>query len=236
METFYASPQEIAPPALTITGDEFSHLTHVMRMRVGEAIRVVDGTGNAYDALISELKPRAAMCTIRAHHRFLHEPPRAITLGAGLLKNPSRFDFLVEKAVELGVSRIDPLRTERTIAQQAKVERWQKLCLAAMKQSGRCVLPHVEELKPFDAFLSQAEAGALRLIAHEHATEPIAAAIGGDWERAVVCVGPEGGFSDEEVARAERAGFHAVSLGPRRLRSETAAIVSVSLLLQSDAR
>ncbi|HUI65894.1 MAG TPA: 16S rRNA (uracil(1498)-N(3))-methyltransferase [Bacteroidota bacterium] len=229
------SPQEITLTTLTITEDEFSHLTHVMRMKVGDAIRAVDGAGNAYDAVIAELKLRSAHCTIRAHHRLLHEPPRAITLGAGILKNPSRFDFLVEKVVELGVSRIAPLRTERTIGRQAKVERWQKLCLAAMKQSGRCVLPHVDELQTLDAFLSAPEARALKLIAHEHATQPIAAVVGGGWEHALVCVGPEGGFSDEEIARAVRAGFHVVSLGPRRLRSETAAIISVGLALHVDA-
>lgn len=234
METFYVSPRQITPPTLSISGDEFSHLTHVMRMREGDTLRVVDGAGNAYDAVIAEVTSGSARCSIRAHQVRLHEPSRALTLGVGILKNPSRFDFLVEKAVELGIARIVPLQTERTIPHQAKVERWQKLCLAAMKQSGRCVLPHVEALTAFDDFLSAPDAGSFKLIAHEQSSHPIIETLADTWKSGALCIGPEGGFSEGEIERALRADFQPVSLGPRRLRSETAAIASVALLLQAD--
>jgi 16S rRNA (uracil1498-N3)-methyltransferase len=234
MEYFYAPPGSVTPPTLTITGSEFTHLTHVMRMREGDAIRVVDGNGNCYDALITSITRQAASCRITASTRGLHEPARALTLGAGMLKNPSRFDYLVEKASEIGVVRIVPLLTERTIPRHAKTERWQKLCIAAMKQSGRCVLPEVLEPVTFMEFISTYEPRALKYIPHEQAEIPLAASrIRGDGP-AVVCIGPEGGFSDEEVALAQEAGFQPVSLGTRRLRTETAALVACAIVLHDD--
>jgi 16S rRNA (uracil1498-N3)-methyltransferase len=154
MEHFYAPPGSITPPTLTITGSELTHMTHVMRMREGDAIRVVDGGGNSYDAIITSITRQAASCRITSRTQGLHEPSRALTLAAGMLKNPSRFDYLVEKACEIGAMRIVPLLTERTIPRHAKTDRWQKLCIAAMKQSGRCVLPRVLEPVTFREFIS----------------------------------------------------------------------------------
>ncbi|HTY58301.1 MAG TPA: RsmE family RNA methyltransferase [Bacteroidota bacterium] len=232
MEYFYTHPECVAPPTLTISGEEFSHMTHVMRMREGDALRVVDGAGNCYDARITSITGRSAVCTITAHHVRLHESPLGVTLAAGMLKNPSRFDYLVEKSAELGVVRIVPLLTERTIPRHAKTDRWQKLCVAAMKQSGRCVLPRVEAPVPFPEFVSGCERTPLKLIPHEQSNVPLASLALARGGQAVICIGPEGGFSDGEVALAQGAGFQAVSLGARRLRTETAAVVASALLLQ----
>jgi 16S rRNA (uracil1498-N3)-methyltransferase len=142
----------------------------------------------------------------------------------------------VEKAAEIGVVRIVPLLTERTIPRHAKTERWQKLCVAAMKQSRRCVLPEVRQPQPFREFISSCGGGALKLIPHEQAEIPLTPSrISGDGP-AVVCIGPEGGFSDEEVAMAQEAGFQPVSLGARRLRTETAALVACAIVLQDEER
>ena len=236
MEYFYAVPGSVTPPTLTITGDEFLHMTHVMRMREGDAVRVVDGIGNSYDALITSITRQAATCRITAHAQRLHEPARALTLAAGMLKNPSRFDYLVEKAAEIGVVRIVPLLTGRTIPRHAKTERWQKLCVAAMKQSGRSVLPEVRQPQPFSEFISSCGGDALKLIPHEQAEIPLTRSRTPGDGPAVVCIGPEGGFSDEEVAMAREAGFQPVSLGARRLRTETAAIVACAIVLLDEER
>jgi len=242
MEYFYALPGAITPPTLTIGGEEFSHMTHVMRMREGDALRVVDGAGHAFDAVIETIGRREAVCRITAAHDRLHEPALGLTLGAGMLKNPSRFDYLVEKAVELGVSRIVPLITERTIPRQGKQERWKKLCVAAMKQSGRCVLPRVDEPLPFDRFIASC-GDPVKLIPHQEATLPLARAltaqppnpaVGNVRGGAAICIGPEGGFSEAELDAARSAGFTPVSLGTRRLRTETAAVVACALLLGRD--
>ncbi len=233
MDYFYAPPSNVSSGFITIDGDECAHLTHVMRKKVGDTIRVVDGTGNAYDARIEEIARRSARCNILQHHRRLHEPDREVTLGVALLKNGSKFDFLVEKCTELGVSSIVPLLTERTIPQRARTDRYQKLALAAMKQSARCVLPTVHNVEHFTAFLSPVPQSSLKLIPHEQVATPTLTDVlrGRAFQSIVVCIGPEGGFSDEEIDQAQAAGFIPVSLGTRRLRTETAAIVAVALCL-----
>src|SRR5512146_2036462 len=98
MEYFYAPPSNISSPHLTIDGEEFQHLTHVMRKQPGDEIRVVDGKGNVYDVRILDTARRTAHCEIMAHREMENEPEISVTLAAGVLKNGARFDFLVEKA------------------------------------------------------------------------------------------------------------------------------------------
>jgi len=231
MDYFYTPPHLIERTLLVIEGDEYSHLTHVMRKNVGDPLCVVDGTGTAYDVVITALNKRIATCEIRAKHARWNEPATEITLAVGLLKNASRFDFLVEKTTELGVASIIPLLTERSIPRHARVDRWQKLALAAMKQSGRCIIPQVHPLTPLRDVLSAAHGSALRIILHETAELPLATWLSGRQDQlstaVTICIGPEGGFSNEEIDLATRAGFIPVNLGSRRLRTETAAIISV---------
>jgi 16S rRNA (uracil1498-N3)-methyltransferase len=235
MEYFYTPPSLVSSSHLVIEGDEFSHLTHVMRKKVGDAVRVVDGSGMAYDVVIDDIEKRSARCEITARHDRLNEPEADVTLAVAVLKNFSRFDFLVEKVTELGVNTIVPLLTERTIPRHAKVERWQKLALAAMKQSGRCALPAVKELTRFTDLLDSTPKDSLKLIPHEKASATTVSEVvkHRTLRPVMVCIGPEGGFSDEEIGRAMRAGFIPVYLGTRRLRTETAAIVSVAFLLET---
>lgn len=234
MEYFYSPPRLISKDELLIEEEEFAHLSHVMRKKVGDIIRVVNGKGSAYDVVIAEMRKHTARCTITAHHERLHEPAMNVTLGVGLLKNAARFDVLVEKATEIGVNTIVPLHTERTISEHAKTARWQKLALAAMKQSGRSVLPAVHEPMRLDDFLKTPPPESLRLVPHEKEANTTLGSFHPlhVFSSALICIGPEGGFTDEEVARATAAGFHTVSLGPRRLRTETAAIVVAAFLLQ----
>ena len=249
MEYFYVPPTNISPPHLTIDGEEFKHLTHVMRKGPGDEIRVVDGKGNVYDVRIASIVRRTAHCMIIDQRVMENEPAISVTLAAGVVKNGARYDFLVEKATELGVRTIVPLSTERTIPQHAKTDRWQKLAIAAMKQSGRCVLPKVLPLTSFDRFITGAYAGResiqplqgrisqpiappLKLIPHEKETaRSLREALAGGPRDTILCIGPEGGFSDREIDEAVNAGFLPVSLGPRRLRTETATIAALSMLL-----
>lgn len=232
MESFYVSPDRISRDGCLVEGEEFSHLTHVMRRGVGDAIRIVDGAGTAYDVIIEELSGRRARCRITARSERPGEPAIHLRLGVAILKNGANFDFLVEKATELGVSAIVPLLTERTIPRHARQERWQKIALAAMKQSGRSVLPQVDELQTLDRFLAGSAAAGVRLLPHEKTGRPfLREALPGGTRSVAAAIGPEGGFSESEVARAVSAGFLPVSLGQRRLRSETAALITVGLVL-----
>lgn len=232
MEYFYTPPELIEPTTLTIADEEFVHLTHVMRKAPGDAIRVVDGLGTAYDVTIEEISRRSARCSIRTRHVRLNEPARSVVVAVALLKNSAKFDYVVEKATELGAAGIIPLLTERTIPRSARIDRWSKIALAAMKQSGRCCLPGVRPLVAFGDFLQQSGSDSLRVIPHEKTERPRLRDVIETGKMPVqICIGPEGGFSDEEIQRAVSAGYIPVSLGTRRLRTETAAIVSVALAL-----
>jgi 16S rRNA (uracil1498-N3)-methyltransferase len=232
METFYTPRRCVTPPVLVVTGDELVHLANVMRLGPGDALRVVDGEGNCYGARITALTRTAASCAITSHEFRPCEPERQVTLGVGLLKNPARFEFLVEKSVELGVHAIVPLITARTVARQAKAGRLSKIAIAAMKQSGRSVLPGISPPVSFQEFVEQASPLAARLLPHEQAPvdHPLVPPHG--MNAIIVAIGPEGGFSEEEVGFAAGKGFAVVSLGARRLRTETAAIVAVAAVLR----
>jgi 16S rRNA (uracil1498-N3)-methyltransferase len=239
VEYFYSPPECISTNQLTIEEDEFSHLTHVMRKNVGDSICVVDGAGMAYEVTITDIHERTAVCSIRSRRAGLNEPRTVVTLGVGLLKNSAKFDFLVEKATEIGATTIVPLITKRTIPEHAKTERWQKIALAAMKQSGRCVLPAIGQLTRFESFVSGVASADIKLIPHENAEAPIHELLAfgrsiAQPRSATICVGPEGGFTEEEVQQAKAVGFVPVCLGKRRLRTETAAIVTLYAVLLCD--
>lgn len=234
MEYFYTPPDHISGSTLDIVDDEFSHLTHVMRRKVGDTTTVVDGRGNAYDVRITTIDKHRASCEIHARHQRLHEPEVNLTLAVAVLKNASNYDFLVEKCTELGVNRIIPITTQRTIPHHARTERWQKLAFAAMKQSGRCVLPTIDSLTTLDDVLRSAPSDTLRLIPHEAISTPYLFDVTNPLAREVfICIGPEGGFSEGEIQAATHTGFQPVSLGKRRLRTETAAITAAGLTLRS---
>ncbi len=232
MEYFYVPAGHCARDECLIDGEEFSHLTHVMRRGVGDTIRIVDGAGTACDAIIEEIGGRRARCRITARWERLHEPAIHLTLGVAILKNGANFDFLVEKATELGVSAIVPLLTERTIPRHARKERWQKIALAAMKQSGRSVLPLVSDPQSLEDFCAGAAATVVRLLPHEKTERPpLREVLPAGTTPVAAAIGPEGGFSEREVTLAVSAGFLPVSLGPRRLRTETAALITAGLVL-----
>lgn len=233
MDYFYCPPEHIQSAFLEIRDEEFSHLVHVMRKKEGDDIRVVDGCGKAYDVRLEEIKQKVARAVIQKTYHHHNEPSLDMTLAVGILKNPSKFDFLVEKVTELGVKEIIPLQTERTIPSHAKVDRWQKLALAAMKQSGRSYLPIVHELISLDEFFNEGRTFDHRYIAHEVESENKSAldAAPKTNHTTLILVGPEGGFSEAEVAHAVSLGYEQLYLGERRLRTETAAIALATMVL-----
>lgn len=236
MDYFYTPPSLIRNTSLVIQGDELHHLSKVLRKKVGETIIVVDGKEHAYKAVLESISRSSADCKIlETFHRF-NEPDIEVKLAFALLKNPSRMDFLVEKCTELGVREFIPVRTERTIVSKVHTERLQKIALSAMKQCGRSLLPPIHSLMDFDEALSYVKSCERKFITHEKADEMIMGGgrkiADGTSETVGVLVGPEGGFTDGEIQGAVESGFKPVSLGLRRLRSETAAIAVLSLLLR----
>jgi 16S rRNA (uracil1498-N3)-methyltransferase len=232
MDYFYVDPKDVHDRVALIRGEEFRHLSRVVRKKAGEHVMLVDGADTSYEAVIRLIDRIHAECEILSTHHRANEPRIDITLAVSLLRNPARFDVLVEKATELGVRSIVPLLCERTVPKSDKHGRLEKIALSALKQCGRSFLPRIRPLTSFDSLLEEALEYSLRLIPHEKTEQ--SQFIGSvlqhhpDLKSVLIVIGPEGGFTDEEVALSGVKGFIPISLGPRRLRAETAAISAVS--------
>ena len=231
MDYFYADPSDIRGQTLVLRGNEHNHLARVLRKKVGDRIAVTDGLDNSYRVVIRSLERHVAECEILETKAHFNEPAVEVTLAASLLRNPARFDFLVEKATEAGVRTIIPLRCERTVPKHEKHARWEKIALAALKQSGRSHLPEISALTEFGELAPHASDYLLRLIPHEGTD--VSSFVSEILKRhaladsILIAVGPEGGFSERELELARGHDFLPVSLGPRRLRSETAALLAL---------
>jgi len=228
-DVFFAPADRMHEDRIQLDEEERRHLVTVTRHGVGDEITIVDGLGAVYTARVDRIQKKTVECQVLSRTSQQHGPH--IEIGVGLLRNPSRFDLLVEKATELGVSSIVPLATERVHIHRTKSDHWNKIALSAMKQSGRAFLPTIAALTPFEEFVHSTPSSALALIPHERDNHPslshVLAAHGNEDIR--ICIGPEGGFTGKEVDQAVQAGFHAVSLGNYRLRAETAAIAALTL-------
>jgi len=234
LDYFYTPLKNIKSNYLIIDGDEFNHLEHVMRKKIGDRFIVVDGLGSAYEVELISVEKKIAEAKILSKHKNHNESDLNVTVAVGILKNPAKFDFLVEKVTELGVREIIPLHTERTIPEQAKTERWQKLALAGMKQCARSLLPTVQVLTSLEDLLKISNKFDLKLVFHKDIEQKpdINQLINiPNLKSVVILIGPEGGFSDSEIEKTISSGFKPLSLGQRRLRTETAAIAASSLLL-----
>lgn len=229
---FYAPPTAIQGDRLTLPADEANHAVRVLRVRAGDEIVVVDGEGGWYRVRLEVAERQQAAGRIVERRAEVGEAAYDLTLAVGLLKNAGRFETFLEKAVELGVRAIVPLVTERTERPRLKRARAEGILLAATKQSGRSRRPPLAEPTRLVEVLGDLSDFDLALVAHEAAGAEAALlrtlATPPPPRRAVVLVGPEGGFTEDEVARAQAAGARIVSLGPRRLRTETAAITAAA--------
>jgi len=236
MEYFYVEQDDISSHGLILRGDESKHIIRVMRKNVGDRIFATDGNDTMYEAVIVEIRKADVRCDVAAIHRKYNESSLDITLAVSLLKNPARFDYLVEKATELGVRTIIPLRSERTIPLHEKHDRLEKISLAAMKQCGRSWLPRIQAMQKYEEVVNNSSHWPLKYIPHEKTdalqTMPSELKHHDDAHSILVIIGPEGGFSDDEVDLAEHNGFKLISLGSRRLRTETAVVVTLAELLR----
>ncbi len=233
-EVFYAPAKNFENEFVTLVEDELHHLTRVLHHKVGDRITVVDGAGiAALDSEIVELTREYARVRILKKVRRYGEPYVHLTLAQAVPKG-ARFDWVIEKATELGVSEFWPLLCARgeVEAGENKLERWRRLALAAMKQSCRSFLPIIQAPLAFETMCKQSREYQLNLFAHEGSEEGAHRLTAAPVPRkALIAIGPEGGFTDEEVRQARVVNMEALSLGPRRLRSETAGLVAVTKVL-----
>lgn len=233
--SFYCPPEEVRGDRLAITGEEAHHLVRVMRHRAGDVVTVVDGTGGEYDACVETLSDQRVECRIKARRRRTAEPIAQVVLAQALAKG-AHFDFVVEKATEVGVSGIIPMTTERTIValeEEQRKERWRKIAISAMKQSGRSVLPEIKKVYGYGDVILKAKEYDLALLAWEDERQKLRDLMKTQKgvRKVLVLVGPEGGFSEEEVSLARTKHIATFSMGTRKLRTETAGVLAVALVL-----
>lgn len=237
-EFFYVPSEQIIDQHIAMTGDEARHITRVLRKQVGDPVWIVDGAGKAYESVIRLIAADSVECEVIYEHYHLHEPDIDVTLAVAHVKNPSRMDWLIEKGTELGVRTFIPMQTERTIARSLKEERWNNIAVAAMKQSGRCILPKIYPPMNFGEVIRNSSGYDLKLIPYERTDHNLFISEAMKHRKpprtVLILIGPEGGFTDDEVRMAEDASFIQVSLGRRRLRTETAAIMAAGWVIGNE--
>jgi 16S rRNA (uracil1498-N3)-methyltransferase len=221
----------------TLGPSQSHHLSSVLRLKPGDALVLFDGAGAEYAATVLRAGKRDVTVAVRERKTVSRESPLAVTLAQSV-SSGERMDYTIQKAVELGVAAIQPLATSRSIvrlsAERAgrRAGHWQAVAVQACEQCGRNRVPSVAALLPLDRWLAQLPAagdGARRLLLTPRADTRLR-----DLERAlhsvILLAGPEGGYTQEEEAAARHGGFVPVSLGPRVLRTETAAVAALAAL------
>jgi len=232
--------------AFTLRGDEAHHMLNVVRVRVGEEVSLFDGSGAVACARLLQGRRGEAMLQVLSVESVDVEAPRKLTIACSLPR-ATRMDFLIEKCCELGVSRFVPMVARRSVVdplarQENHLVRWRRIALEAAKQCGRTRLMEITAVLRFEAALptrepealSQAEGQDARMIASPAPGGPGLAEFAAGLQSGqgvTAFIGPEGGFTPEEMDLAAHAGCAAVSLGPRILRVETAAVALAACLL-----
>jgi 16S rRNA (uracil1498-N3)-methyltransferase len=230
MHLFY-QPDLVAPATSGyLTDDDSRHAVKTLRLGVGEAIAVTDGHGNRYSAVISQADARR--CGFRVTDVQTTPPrPFSIRICVAPTKNIDRIEWFIEKAVEIGIDRISFFFGQHSERRVLKPERLEKIAVAAMKQSLQSYLPQLDDAVAFPQLLATLTESQ-RFIAHLPDNEqPLnlgkQATAGGEY---VVLIGPEGDFSEAEIKLAVEAGCKMATLGPNRLRTETAALAACQVL------
>ena len=237
MPRFYVPNPSIQDELLKIEGEEVKHIRKVLRLKAGDKIIVFNGLGKEYEGTILEEKPSSVMVKVQNIFFPQKDSPLEVTLAQSLLKG-EKMDFLIQKATELGVKEIIPFFSSRSVPlleRSRRLERhrrWERIAVEASKQCGRGVVPKIESLKDYSEMLQIASPDGLRLILWEREGIKLKEVFerSEEKEKIFFVVGPEGGFSQEEVDEAEKSGFTTVSLGRRVLRAETASLCLLSIL------
>lgn len=216
---------------LALPEEAARHVAQVLRMRVGESLVLFNGEGGEYEAVIADADRKRVQVQIGPRRDLSREPKLRIVLAQCVSKG-DRMDYSIQKAVELGVHRIVPLLSERSVVRvdaerwDKKLEHWRGVIVSACEQSGRTAIPVLDEVQKLDRWLSSA-AVPLRLV-----LAPGGAALRSltPADEVAMIVGPEGGLSDNEVRLAEQQGCTRIGLGPRVLRTETAGVAAMAAL------
>ncbi len=220
---------------VTLPDEEAHHAAHVLRLRVGDRIGLLDGKGVSATAELITVSKREVLAQVVEHTEHPRERAAHIHLAVAPTKHSDRYEWFVEKAVEIGVDRITPLLTARTERTKLRTDRLERVAISAMKQSKRTWLPRIDAPMDLDALLKD-ELAAQRLFGWcEGEQAPLMAAYAPSTD-ALVLIGPEGDFTTDEATLLRAQGFTAVGLGAARLRTETAALAACTWMSLAQQR
>ena len=240
MQQFFAEPSWIEENRILMRGADVNHMKNVLRMKHGEDVRINDGAGKTYLCCISAYEEQTAVLYILKELDSDTELPSRIVLFQGLPKG-DKMEWIVQKAVELGAYSVVPFAARRSVVKldekkaAKKQARWQAIAKGAAEQSGRGIVPEIQSVQTFGEALKTAEELDVILIPYEleegmkETTRVIENIEPG--QSVGIFIGPEGGFEEEEVELAKAAGAYPVTLGKRILRTETAGLTALSILM-----
>ena len=241
MHHFFVDQNAIDKETVTITGKDVNHIKNVLRMKTGEEFTVsVNGSAGEYRCALREYTDDSVICDILSANETGNELPSKIYLFQGLPKS-DKMELIIQKAVELGAFKIIPVEMKRSVMKldpkkaPDKIKRWQAISEAAAKQSKRSIIPEISMPVSFKEALSEASGLTHKLVPYEcaegitHTREVIDKVNPSD--SVAIFIGPEGGFDESEIELAKSSGFEIITLGRRILRTETAGMVVLSLLM-----
>lgn len=239
MSKFFVKSENISSDLITITGEDVIHIKKVLRLKNGDNIIVSDGLGTDYNVEIHEIHSHKVETKIISSYKNISEPPVNTILLQGIPKS-DKMDYIIQKGVELGVNKIVPVVTERTIVKiskdnyKKKHERWNRISMEAAKQCNRGIVPEVGYPVNFKDVVETLPGDALKILPYEKEKSQGIKGIlkeKSNNKDIYIFIGPEGGFCEKEIELALKNDFNIISLGPRILRTETAGIVVLSILM-----
>ena len=229
---FYVAPPLAAGTSRTLADEAAHHAVRVLRVRAGEPVTLFDGRGGEYAARVSAIERLRVQVEVLEHQPIEREPPLRVTLIQGV-SSGDRMDFTIRKAVELGVAEIRPVLAAASVARPkgeraaSRLEHWQKIAISACEQCGRNRIPTVHSLAAIGDVRTDSN---LKILLSPTATLPLSQACRAEAETVAIATGPEAGFNEAEERLFRDAGFVPASLGPRVLRTETAALAALAAL------
>lgn len=231
MPRFFVDSSQISGEKIYITGDDVKHISRVLRLRTEDCITVCDKCKTDYDCKISEISPDRVVADIVKRYENRAESDLELVLYQGLPKS-DKMDYIVQKCVEMGVSRVVPVITKRAVSRPSdadkKISRWQKIAAEAAKQSGRGIVPDISDMLTFEQAIREATgvSDSIGIMPYEceMQTKLREVLLSCAAKRINILIGPEGGFDELEVSAARNSGIKTVTLGPRIMRTETAPI------------
>lgn len=241
MHRFYVTPHQVHDNIISITGPDVNHIKNVLRMKQGEEIVICNGQGKDCYCIINKLSEAEICAEIQSEQDTGTELKAKITLFQGLPKK-DKMELIIQKSVELGVYEIVPVMTKRAVVkledkkkEEKKLERWQAIAEGAAKQSGRGIIPIIKPVQTYKEAIQNAKNMGTGIVPYENAkgmqyTKEVMNTLG-QYDSIGVFIGPEGGFEDSEIEYAITNGILPITLGRRILRTETAGLAVLSMMV-----